>query len=528
MKKTTFTSVILLLLLTSLLTAQVSQKSRVEKLVDNYIENLLSGEYNQASTAWNDNYLQSVYKFGIWYDDMLCKFDCNSPLMPYLDDLKSGKFQYSIKVFSTALNFYQIILTVEGENLKDEIDYYRAQRFGTVWFLVPNYWPDYMVMQKVESKYLAVYHFNENQINDSALAIADQLIEKISTRLGMQESDFERLEADKITYLLCQTLSQFKELTHISEPGWHDPANNFLISTNLPHGRILAEFLVTYHLGEKSRHTLPLLEKGLTVALGDRAGTALENFYQLIAYSLQEEFLKPEDLLTVQDFTNKTGGPDFAYTLAGFFFRYLETEIEMSRLLELYKSLSRGQVELESLTADGIKDIIKDVTGQKWSNLEKGFKKYFENIFQKTVYPVDSIPKGDVVFQSGTPNFSLTISEFENWYYVESHAFNKLTPVSLAVLIKPVQPQQQNTYQSTLFPKLLGFRDYAKEFYGIVFNTQEIGIYNYQTNEITGKYITAMDFEEKKTDDGRVRFKFCKDLLTAEFSDFVIELVEMP
>ena len=511
-----------------MLTAQTTDKGKVNHIINTYMRNLIEGQYNLAAVCWKNDYLQDVYKFGIWYDDVAFKFDCNSPLIPYLDDLRSGKLKFVIKTYSTAVNLYKINITLTGENFNKEIDYYQVQKFGVQWFLIPRYWPEYMIMQNKSSKYFTVHYFNDNQINDSALARADHLVEEIGRKIGLEPGDFERLEADKITYLLCQTLSQLKELSRIIEPGWHDPANNFLLSTYLPHGRIIAEFLITYKLGEKSLHTHPFIEKGLTVALGDKAGTSLENYYQLTAYSLKEKFYSLEDLLTVEDFTVKTGGPDFAYTLAGFFFRYMLTEIEMDKILELYTSLSRDEAILARLSAGDVKDLIKNATGYSWGKLEGRFEKYFKDQFQKTIYPVDSIPEGEVVYQSGTPNFSLTITQDDNWYYVDSHAFNKLTPVSMAVLLKPLAPQEQNFYLSTLFPKLLGFKKYNKEFYGVVFNTQEFGVYNYLINEITGKYIKAMDSDQDMADDGHVRFKFRKELISAEFSAYNVELVEMP
>ena len=511
-----------------MISAQTDNKGHVEQLINTYINDLINGRFNQASSCWKNDYIQDVYKFGIWYDDADFKYDCNSPLIPYLDDLRSGKLKFGIKAFSLAVNLYKIIITLQGEDFNTELDYYQAQKFGVQWFLTPHYWPEYSVMQTRDSKYFTVHYINDNQINDSALARADQLVEKIGAQIGFETRDFERIEADKITYILCQTLSQLKEFTGVAEPGWHDPANNFLLSTYLPHGRIIAEFLITYKLGEKSLHTHPFIEKGLGVALGDKAGTALENFYQLTAYSLQEKFFGLEDLLTIEDFAEKTGGPDFAYTLAGFFFRYMLTEVEIDKLLDLYKNLSRDEAILERLSANDVKDIIKNSTGYSWGKLEKGFGKYFEDKFQKTIYPVDQIHSTEVVFQSGTPKFGITISQDDKWYYIDSYAFNKLTPVYLAVLLKPAQPQEQNFYLSNLFPKLLSFRDYKKEFYGIVFNDQEYGVYDYLTNEITGKYIKAMDMDSDSVNDGHVRFKFSKDLFAAPFNAYTVELVEMP
>lgn len=508
--------------------AAESEKDIVKLGFGRYLTLLKQGHNDQATSLWLDDYISEVYKFGISYQDVPIKFDCNSPLVLNIAEYRNGKASVDFDVINRAMGEYNVNLKITAGGEESFYRYTMIRDEDGRFYLVPRFWSLLAAMKTVEGKYYKLYYFRERQINDSALAMLDKKIEELAAGIGLDPDALERMADDKLSYVLCENLIQVRELSGITEPGWHDPASNFIITSYLPHPRVLADFLITYKLRERPLFTLPFMEKGLPVFLGGRAGACLNVFGQLLDFSLKSDFLKPADILNAAEFVDKTGGPDFAYALSGYFNAYLYDLLGMDKMLALYLRLSGDRVFIDTCSSDMVKAVLKDISGKPWEKLENNFFAYFEKHWLYGIYPYEGQPTGEIIYQSGTSKFKLDVYDDGNRYIFDARSFDDSAEIYGALMFNYNSSQYDSEYESSLFEKHFPSNHYDKQFYGIIFCQDEVGTYNYLTNEITAKFISSLTENLAAFEPGHITFSIEKELIPAEFSLFRLELMEMP
>jgi hypothetical protein len=505
-----------------------SEKDMVKLRFGRYLTLLKQGQYDLATGLWLDAYNTEVYKFGISYNEVPIKFDCNSPLALNIDAYRGGKAKVDFDVINRAMGEYSVNLKVTAGGEESIYRYTMIRDEDARFYLVPRFWSLLMAMKTVGGKYYKLYYFRERQINDSALAMLDRKIEELAAKIGLDQEALERIADDKLSYVLCENPVQVKELSGVMESGWHDPASNFIITSYLPHPKVLADFLITYKLRERPLFTLPFMEKGLPVFLGGRAGARLNVFGQLIDFSLKSDFLKAGDILNAAEFADKTGGPDFAYALAGYFNAYLSDLMGMDKILALYLRLSGDRMFLDTCSGEMVKSTLKNISGKTWEELENDFLVYFEQHWLYGIYPYEGQPEGEIIYQSGTSKFKLEVYQNENKYVFDARSFDDSTEIYGSLLFHYNSSQYDSEYESSLYEKHFPFGHYDKQFYGIIFCQDEVGTYNYLTNEITAKYISSLTENLVAFEPGHITFSIEKELIPSDFSLFRLELVEMP
>jgi hypothetical protein len=502
--------------------AAETEKDIVKLRFGRYLTLLKRGQFDLATSLWLDDYVSEVYKFGISYNEVPIKFDCNSPLVLNIDEYRSGKARVDFDVINRAIGEYNVNLKITVGGEESFYRYTLIRDEDARFYLAPRFWSLLMAMKTVEGKYYKLYYFRDRQINDSALAALDKKIEELAAMIGLDPDALERIADDKLSYVLCENLIQAKELSGVTEPGWHDPASNFIITSYLPHPGVLADFLITYKLRECSLYTLPFMEKGLPVFLGGRGGARLSVFGQLIDFSLKSDFLKPADILNAAEFVDKTGGPDFAYALSGYFNGYLHDLLGMDKMLALYLRLSGDRMFIDTCSGEMVKAALKDISGKSWDELENDFLAYFEKQWSYGIYPFEGQPGGEIIFQSGTSKFKLDVYDDGDKYIFDAKSFEDSGAIYGALMFHYNSSQYDSEYESSLYEKHFSSNYYDKQFYGIIFCQDEVGTYNYLTNEITAKYISSLTEKSAAFEPGHITFSIEKELIPR------LELVEMP
>ncbi|MBD3219153.1 MAG: hypothetical protein GF310_12835 [candidate division Zixibacteria bacterium] len=507
-----------------------AQTDLVISRFNNYLSYMKGGQYDQASTLWLPEYIQEVYKFGIYYTNAPFKYDCNSYLTQNIDDYMHSKFEVTYSAVPSMYNVFKILVNYEVKNGKGAAlpreDYYMMKGDDANFYLVPRYWPLLENMQVKEGKYFNLYYFKEKQINDSALAHTDALIEEIAQKIELPPELIERLSMDKLNYFLCENANQIAVYAGKYVPGWHDPAGNFIITNYLPHGTPVADFLIKYKLNELPLYTLPFMEKGLSVYLGGRAGASLDVFGQMVRFSLESDFMKLEDILSASDFDEKTGGPDFAYTLSAYFAGYLMQEFGIEKVSDLYLQLSGEKRFVDTCSGTTVKNILKEKTGKDWAALEKGFMKYFKDI----EFGIEIVDKadGDVLYQSGTSGSTIALYKKGDDLILDASANDAKSAVNAAMLLKMDESSFTGDYESSLYEKHFPDSEYERQIYGLIFGPDEIGVYNYLTNEIVAKYITSLADPGGQNEPSRMTFRFPGKLIPGDFDRLKLELIEKP
>ena len=523
------TKVFLLVILTSTIFAD-PQTDLVNKRFGSYLDYMKAGQYDLASARWLPEYVYEVYKFGIYYSNVPFKYDCNSYLARHIQDYMKGEIEVTYSALPSMYEVYKILARYKNKSDKNsqEIrdDYYLMRGDNADYFIAPQYWPLLKNIKVKEGEYFKLYYFKESQINDSALTHTDKIIREIAAKLELSDDLLERLSLDKLNYFLCENANQIAIYAGEYKPGWHDPAGNFIITNYLPHGTPIADFMIKYKLRELPFYALPFMEKGLSVYLGGRAGASLDVFGQMAKFSLESDFMKLEDILSSNDFAEKTGGPDFSYTLSAYFMDYLVGQFGIEKILSLYLKLSGDMAFVDSCSMDTIKDILKDETGKSWSSLEKGFKEYFASM--DFGLELTDLAEGDIVYQTGTPKYSVTLFENGDDLILDAQSIDKTSPVNAAFLLKEVVPGATGEYQSSLFEKHFPEREYDGQCFGMILGPEEIGVYNYLTNNIEAKYISSLANPGNPIDPAHITFKIPIKLLPGAFDRLTLEFIEIP
>jgi len=514
----------------SIASADNLEKEMIDARFTQYLQHMLSGEYDLATAFWNNDYLYEVYKFGIAYNNAPYKFDCRSPLIEHLDSIREGRNKVEFKILPKAENIYSVYLEIDNVSLVSTgsvlYQYWMIRNTDMQFYMAPRYWAPIHVMQNYEGKYYHLYYAKQSQINDSALASLDSEIEGIAVQLGIDSIALQRLAADKLNYFLCENFNQVKEYADVtSEPGIHDPAGDFLITSYFPHQKIVSDFLITYKLRDLPLFTQPFIKNGLAVYLGGRAGMSLNSFAQMAHFSFESDFVDFNDLFTVEGFNEKIGGADFSYTLSGYFIGYLIELTDMPTVLDLYLALSGSKSEVNSMSEKFVKNEIEKATGLSWKKIEDGFGSYLADAVDDYIAPVDEISSDNAVYQSGTPDMSITVYSDDNWYYFDASCFDKSNTAQASLLFTP-KISSFKEYKSGLFAKHYPDREYAGQFYGVIFDAAEMGSYNYLTAEITSKYIKSLSGDDSEDGAWRSRFKIRKELFPADLNQMNIEIVE--
>ncbi len=506
------------------------EKEMVEERFTQYLQHMIAGEYDRATAFWNNDYLYDVYKFGIAYENAPYKFDCRSPLINYLDSIREGRKKLDFKIVPKAVNIYSAYVEIEDVKLVDQeavnYQYWMIQGEDKLFYLAPRYWAPISTLQIYEGDYYRLYYSKDTQINDSALARVDREIMQMAGLLDIDSASMQRLAADKLNYFLCENFNQVKEYADVtSQPGIHDPAGDYLITSYFPHQKIIADFLITFKLRNLPLYTQPFIRTGLAVYLGGRAGMNLSSFAQMAHFSYQSDFVDFNDILTYEGFHQRSGGPDFSYTLSGYFVGYLLEHSDMDKMLELYLALGGSKAEVEEMNLEQVKESVEKTMDMKWGDIEKGFENYLRKHVDDMIAPVENIAATRKVYQSGTGKITVIIYADDEWYYLDAESLDRNSPARAALLFGP-KVRLIKDYESTLFPKHFPDLSYQGQYYGIIFDEAEIGTYNYLTNEISSKYIMSLAGNGSSGESWRARFRVNKELIPADFDNLEIKIID--
>ncbi|MBD3380706.1 MAG: hypothetical protein GF404_00775 [candidate division Zixibacteria bacterium] len=516
-----------LIIAVSSLNAQDSHDLQDEALrtFKRYLNNVQAADYNACAGFWNSEYLREVYKLGISYSDAPYKFDLHSPLFAHQQDFSLGRIKVQYQVVAPGLKEFKILVNLRGDDVNKDYEYFLKQAGDAKFYFMPRYWTTMQNMKTYEGRYYELHYFNSTQINDSALARLDREIEEIGAKLELSEREMRRVEADKLTYILCANSNQVRQMAGHETSGWHDRSANILITSFLPHGQLVADLLIDYKLGEIATGTIPLLRYGLPVFLGGLPGADLGAYGELAYYGLANDLYQVADLLTYEGFEEKIGGADFAYPLAGYFLEFLHDRMEMKGLLSLYKQFSANRDSVEKIAVSEIRMKLYDYAEKTIDKLADEFEKKFKKQIGSDL-SWGGNPKGEVVYQSGTGEYSLNIYDQGDHYVVEAEGFKPDQPISCALVFSLKGSILAPDYQPTLFTKHFPEHSYQNQYYSLIFDSQEAGTYDYLEDCITAKHLVHLNGTPDDYDQSHLVYSVDKKLLPADFSQFKIEIVE--
>lgn len=464
-----------------------SQAYEPVPVIAEYFDMLETGNFETAQMMWETSCQERATRFGIEYTDIPIRTDCTSPVVYDLDVMRRYLYQpvKQYKEFEhetfVRLEYYQ---TVDDQPVQH---FYYLKRDGDFYWLI--YPQDFFAREWPvrETKYFRIHYHPDNlkYLNPVLIEESDRFIETTAGTLKISKADLETLAAKKIEFFFCDADSTVSQITSKTTKGLLDLASNDIISATFPHFHEVTHFLINYKLRRLPLFTLPLLQEGLAVYYGGRWGKKPSALFDLGIFIYREKFVELDSLLTLNGFKNNSSA-DIAYPLAAVFTSYLMDELGQNKYFELYLAGSGKYRNLKNLTADEVKNRLLSFVGfDDWSVLVADFNRYLDDRLAvlKAAEP-GRTEKGSIILE----DVHFKISKDKDWLAFEfpGQQGDTLFQGSLffsrdSRLDGAVCPLFEEQFQGAV-----AFEGYR---YGVRFDRNEAGLYDYGTNELVAKYI---------------------------------------
>jgi hypothetical protein len=455
--------------------------------VNEYFELISAENFDIAGDMWTPEALERSSRFGISYSDIPLRVDCNSPIIRYYDKLQS-RLMSPIRKCETLEEdaWYQVEYSdILGSALLKH-NYFVQKRGDWFWL---SYSQDFYASEwpVTESRYFRVHAHPEVQkfLNDAVLAEADNFVEKTARRLGMDEATRDLIARDKIEYFYCASDTVVEQITGFLVKGTLDLASNDVISADFPHLHELTHLLVNIRLSELPLYSMPVTREGVAVYLGGRWGKHTSVLMDLAIFLYQQELVVFDSILTMAGFQTASGA-DIVYPVTGMFCGYLIDRLDVEGFLELYRKLSGKFEYLNGMATSDIQNIILDATGMNdWSDLKVGFDTYVEGYL---VNEVVAQPGAGETSRVLVENDRVTVGDSGDWISFVFTALPEDTLCQGNLLFDKIglfDGQSSSLYDSQ-YGSDIPFEGYR---YGVRYDQNEIGLYDYATNLLVAKYI---------------------------------------
>jgi len=158
---------------------------------------------------------------------------------------------------------------------------------------------------------------------------------QVLDRLEFPDSTRQRLERQKIVYVMCRDEDEFERLTGWRARGVCLLAWDCVVSVWPCHYHELVHELVNLRLGTLASDTHPLFLEGLAVGLGGRGGREVRVILDLAAFLVGGGLLDYPALLERSAFQEQDAS--LSYPVAGLYNRFLLEHLGTARYLALYR-----------------------------------------------------------------------------------------------------------------------------------------------------------------------------------------------
>ena len=481
-------SVLFLILTGSPANGQEEPHASSAPMLGSYFDMIVSGNYESAGFFWNRAAQDRSSKFGIQYENVPLKIDCTSPVVNNLsvmkdylqppvkrvEDLFNGKYQ---KLFYSAV--------VQGENIEH---IYFAQYDGKYfWLTYPQdiYGAGWTIK---ESEYFRVHIHPDVEKYCTGLMFeeADRFVAQMGDSLGLTTYDMRHLQSAKIDFYYCSSDEIVAQMTGQRTRGVYDKSSSDIISSFFPHHHEVVHLLVDYRLRNLPLFGHPLLEEGLAVHYGGRWGKSTQSLMPLGIYLYNQGLVSLDTLIGYKSFKNNAEA-DIAYPLAALFNRFMLEKIDKEKYFALYRKLSGSYQELSTLPDDSVKLWVSSALSfGDWDKLTSAFNEFLKTYKTNdyVIVPGNSGNGENLISEKG-----FVVKNNGDWLEFE---FDAGTETKGNLLFGQIDTSQAAV--SAMFTE-----QYREEIpfeghrYGVRFDANEAGLYDYGTNMLLAKYIAGVD-----------------------------------
>ncbi|HOD66160.1 MAG TPA: hypothetical protein PLR32_01630 [candidate division Zixibacteria bacterium] len=462
-----------------------STRPAIETL-EEYFDLLVSGNLASAEGFWTQAAIERSGRFDITFTDIPLKIDAGSPVVRNLPVMRDYLVPAVTQVDLLDGGRYvrmKFKKTVNGEEV--EHPYYAYWDSTYFWLTYPQDWVAALWPVR-ETRYFRIHTQPgaEAYLHPVLLDEADRFIERAADSLSLGAAVLREIAEKKIEFFYCTSDSTVLTITGHLTKGTYDLASNDIISATFPHNHEVVHLLVNLKLRSLPLMTQPIVREGIAVHLGGRWGKAPTSLVYLGAF-LHKNGLVQVDSLVSMDRFEKQAGADMAYPVAGLFTAFLLDRMGYSRYFDLYLKLSGSSTEMPAMLAPEVKRVVYETVGvSSWDNLMMEFSAYCDRLeSERAVFAPGLVERKQGGFDDG----GVKVRLYQRWVSLSFPANGPDGPRGNLLFgydkrlkdVKSVLFEEQ--YQGgTPFP---GYR------WGIRYDANEAGLYDYATNQLVGKYI---------------------------------------
>ncbi len=454
-------------------------------MLADYFDLLISGNHESARYYWIPAALERSSRFGIEYEGIPLKVDCNSPIVRDID-LMRNHLQPPVKSIETIdsnLNRLQYSHIVLGNLIEHS---YWAWWDGSYYWL--TYPQDYFAADWPieETKYFRIHvdPSARRQMNPVALEEIDRWVEAIIDSLDLPGNVRKLLRSEKVEYFYCGSDKVVERLTDHLTKGVYDLPSDDIISAFFPHYHEISHLMVNLKLRRLPLYTQPLLREGIAVYYGGRWGKSQATLMDLAGFLYKEKIVDLDSLLTMRDFESNSTA-DIAYPVAGLFTAFLIDNIGMEEYFELYRGLSGNFKTVNGMSRVDVMQRICDKTGHPdWPTLMRDFTSYIDNDLAERSPIAPGAETGGKTLAAGDGYKVYRDGDWLSFVFTAPGG----EPVD-GNLLFGLDPRLVGGGSDLFVKQYDNQRPFEGYRFGIRYDQNEVGLYDYATDQLLAKYI---------------------------------------
>ncbi len=473
-----------------------------------YFDYLATGNVESAQLMWTESAQERSARFGIEYDGIMVRSDAASPVIQNFDVMRNFLEPPVRQMEAMPGDTFQRLTfsaIVGSESIK--YTYYAKRDQRWFWLSFPqDYWTRDWPVQ--ESKYLRIHvHPRVKEfLSPALLNEVDRFVAAMADTLKLPKASLAEIAARKIEWYYCDGDQTVEEITGFKTKGMLDLGSNSIISSTFPHYHELVHLLVNIRLKKIPLHTLPLLREGIAVRYGGRWGKSLSALSDLGAYLYKEKLVELDSILVDKGY-EAAQDADIIYPVAGIFSSFLLDRIGIEGYLTGYRSLSGSGAQLRALKPDSIKKALATMGGfADWNGLVTGFDAYLAKASGTYAVAAPGRVADGKLLLAGD---GYSIVQSKDWLGFEFSLADTVTPHG-TLLFAPL-PAPGSMVSSLFVEHFSDVYPYEGYRYGVRYDQNEAGLYDYVTNQLIAKYIWGItpsdDYYSKGSRTVAIKFK---------------------
>jgi hypothetical protein len=304
--------------------------------------------YNKDSIEYyvdNDELVRSN-RLGITFTGVKNKFLISYDIEDEVKkEIAENKTKYKTSVLEESEDYSRIEFSVPS------LGYKRNFCFKSGLFIAPSTF--YSRDWKTDTSKYFIFRISEPRyFNRYCMKKLDEFVDKMSDMLQFTEEERQKLEKEKIYYILCKDNDEIQKVSGFNTRGIYITAFDEIITTYNTHYHELAHLLINYKLKNLSLYTLPFFMEGFAVAVGGRGGLAPRVVTDIGLFLQVKNILTYDSILSDDAFYKEDAS--VTYPVAGLYNLFLLNELDLNSYLKLYRKVNGDLDYIKNLKMDSL------------------------------------------------------------------------------------------------------------------------------------------------------------------------------